>query len=287
MLKGLLTGSGLKSFAGRLDVAKDAMRVDFAAIGGKQGLIGTGAGDGPGAAAAVPAGSWLSIGFGDVGGTFTQAIKSLGSSGAFGGLSPEVLLSGLKAQLGVDVQKDLLSWMGDAALFVRGTTASDVGGALVVHSKDPAASRRAIPELKSLLRRLGVQVGGLRRSGAGSGVAGFSVHAGSKLPGAVEIAAKDDTFVIAYGKDALRDALAGGDQLGDSAPYKAAAGLLDGAKPSLFLDTPQVVKLIGSLAGGDPDFQKAKPTLDAFGPAAAGAKREGGTTRVKLAVSVP
>jgi hypothetical protein len=113
------------------------------------------------------------------------------------------------------------------------------------------------------------------------------VHAGSSAPGAIEVAAKGDRFVVAYGKDALHDALAGGAELGDSTPYKTAAGLLDGAKPSLFLDTPQLVDLIGSASGNDPDFQKAKPTLDAFGPAAAGGKTEGDAARVKVAVSVP
>ena len=63
-------------------------------------------------------------------------------SGVTGGMDPATLLDGLKSQLGIDVQKDLLSWMGDAALFVRGTTKSTLSGALVVHSKDPAASRR-------------------------------------------------------------------------------------------------------------------------------------------------
>jgi hypothetical protein len=288
LFKGFLAGSGLKSVAASLDVAKDAVRADVAAIGLKPGAAGgTGSGDGPGAAAAVPAGSWLSVGFGDVGGTFDSMLKNLGSSGAFGGMSPEVLLSGLKSQLGIDVQKDFLAWMGDAALFVRGTTRSDLGGALVVHSKDPAASRRAIPKLKTLLTGLGVHVGSLSGARGASGVSGLSVKPGSSMPGAIEIASKGDMFVVAYGKGALGEALAGGSKLGDSAPYKTAAGLLDGAKPSLFLDTPQVVKLIGAFAGNDPDFQKAKPTLQAFGPAAAGAKHEGDAERVKIAVSVP
>ncbi len=119
MFKGLLTGSGLQSVAAKLDVASNALRIDAAAIGLK---TKAGSGDGPGAAAAVPAGSWLSVGVGDVGGTISKAISSLGDSGATGGVDPATLLQGLQSQLGVDVRKDLLSWMGDAALFVRGTS---------------------------------------------------------------------------------------------------------------------------------------------------------------------
>jgi hypothetical protein len=282
--KALLTGSGLRSIAASLNVAKDAVRLDAALIGIKPGTTGTGAGDGPGAAAAVPAGSWLSVGVGDVGGTLQSMLKNLSAGGATGGLDPATLLSGVKSQLGIDVQQDLLSWMGDAALFVRGTTMSDLGGALVVSSKDPAASKRAVGKLRTLLEGFGVTTQGLRS--AGGNVEGFAVDAGS-APHPLEVAAKDDKFVVAYGKDALRDALAGGGRLGDSDAYKTAAGLLGGAKPSLFLDTPQLVKLIGAASGTDPGFQKAKPTLDAFGPAAAGGSSEGDVMRIKVAVAVP
>jgi uncharacterized protein DUF3352 len=281
--KGLLTGSGLQSVAASLSVARDAVRVDAAAIGLK---TKAGKGDGPAAAAAVPAGSWLSVGVGDVGGTVASAIKSFGSAGATGGVDPETLLQGLKSQLGIDLQKDLLSWMGDAALFVRGTTADDLGGALVVKSKDPAASQASIGKLRTLLKALNVSVTSLRDAPAGA--SGFSVKVGSSLPDRIEVAAKDDTFVVAYGKDALKDALSPPSPLGDSAPFKTAAGLLEGAEPSLFLDTPQVVTLLASLAGDDDeDFRKAKPTLDTFGPAAAGVSSDGDVTRLKAAVSVP
>ena len=53
------------------------------------------------------------------------------------------------------------------------------------------------------------------------------------------IAAKGDRFVVAYGRRALADALGAGPRLGDRAAYRTAAGLLDGARPSLFLDTPR------------------------------------------------
>jgi hypothetical protein len=287
--KGLLTGSGLQSVAASLDVTSNALRVDAAAIGLKAGAAGgggSGSGDSAAAAASAPAGAWLSVGLGDIGGTFKSSLSTLGSAGATGGIDPATLMQQLKAQLGIDVEKDLLSWMGNAALFVKGTTMSDLGGALVVTSKDPAASKAAIPKLKKLLSGLGVKTSAL--SGPGTGDAtGFSIDIGGPIAGGIKVATKDDKFVIAYGASALKDALDGGDKLGDSDPFKTAAGLLEGAKPSLFLDTPQVVKLLASFAGSDEDFAKAKPTLDAFGPAAAGTVRDGDVTRLKAAVAVP
>jgi hypothetical protein len=286
--KGLLTGSGLQSVAASLDVASNALKVDAAAIGLKAGAKGSGAGSGDAAAAAAsaPAGAWLSVGLGDVGGTFKSSLSTLGSAGATGGIDPATLLSQLKDQLGIDVEKDLLSWMGNADLFVQGTSMSDLGAALVVTSKDPAASKAAIPKLKRLLSGLDVKTSALSGPGT-SDATGFSIDVGGPIAGGIKVASKDDKFVIAYGSSALKDALDGGDTLGDSDPFKTAAGLLDGAKPSLFLDTPQVVKLVGSFAGSDEDFAKAKPTLDAFGPAAAGVTRDGDVTRLKAAVAVP
>jgi Protein of unknown function (DUF3352) len=284
--KGLLTGSGLQSVAAKLDVASNALKVDAAAIGMKAGASGSGKGDSAAAAASAPAGAWLSVGLGDIGGTFKQSLATLGSAGATGGVDPATLLSQLKSQLGVDVEKDFLSWMGNAELFVKGTTMSDLGGALVVTSKDPAASKAAIPKLKKLLSGLDVKTSALSGPGT-SGADGFSIDIGGPVAGGIKVANKDDKFVIAYGAAALQDALDGGDTLGDSDPFKTAASLLDGAKPSLFLDTPQVVKLLGTLAGSDEDFAKAKPTLDTFGPAAAGITREGNVTHLKAAVAVP
>ncbi|MDX6703744.1 MAG: hypothetical protein QOF26_3970 [Baekduia sp.] len=282
MLKGLLAGSGLQSVAAKLDVAADAVRIDAAAIGLKTGTAGA-QGDGPGAAAAVPAGSWLSVGIGDIGGAVTRQLAQLGASGATGGIDPAAILQQFSGSLGLDVQKDLLSWMGDGAIFVRGTSMTDLNGALVVQSKDPAKSTAAIGKIHKLLSTFGIKTGAL--TGV-AGAEGLTVGAGS-LPDAIEVAAKGDKFVIAYGHAALKDALAGGAPLGDTAPFKTAAALLGGAKPSLFLDTPQVVTLLASRAGSDPSFAKAKPTLDAFGPAAAGVTSEGDVTRVKIAVAVP
>jgi Protein of unknown function (DUF3352) len=280
-LKGLVAGSGLRSIGAALEVAQNALRVDAAVIGIK---AGKGSGDGPGAAADVPAGSWLSVGIGDVGAAISSALSQLGNSGAIGPLDPETLLAQLKSGLGVDVRRDFLSWMGDTALFVRGTSKDRLNGALVVHSTDPAASQRAIGVLRDLLPKLGAKVESLP---GGSGAEGLRVPLGSGGP-TVDIAAQGDRFVIAIGPGALDAALGSSPRLGDSSAYKTAAGLLGGARPSLFLDTPQVVRLVGQSVSATErvGFDKARPTLDAFGPAAAAVTPEGDKLRVKAAVEV-
>jgi hypothetical protein len=48
-----------------------------------------------------------------------------------------------------------------------------------------------------------------------------------------------------------------------------------------------VTSLIEAFAGGDGDFQKAKPYLDTFGAVVAGAKDEGsGVTRARFVVTL-
>jgi hypothetical protein len=168
---------------------------------------------------------------------------------------------------------------------------------------------------------LGDRIGfALTSPGAGAGAGGATGHKGD---GVAAIASKDDdraqAFVdgrpntekrsyrgvdyrydakqdtaaavvghIAMGPGALAAALGtGGPRLGDSDNYKTAAALLGGAKPSVFIDTPAVVKLLGATVSDQAGFAAARPTLDAFGPAAAGVTPDGDTLRVKAAVAVP
>jgi len=280
MLQGALTGTGLRSIAGRLDVASDALRADVAVLGAKRQTPA--GGDAAAAAAAVPADAWLSVGVGDVGAYVQNALKGLGRSGASSGIDPAVLLQQLKAGFGVDVQQDFLSWMGDAAFFVRGTKPDTVGGGLIVHSKDPAASRRAIGTIDGLLTTFDVAHGPLRGV---AGAEGLEVHL-SGVDRPIDIAAKDDRFVVAFGEDALRAALGGGAQLGQSPAFTQAAGLLGGPKPSLFLNTPSAVALLGAFAGSAPGFRNATPTLDALGPLVAGGEDRDGVTHAEVAIAV-
>jgi hypothetical protein len=281
-LSGLVAGSGVRSIAASLDAAPNALRVDAAVLGAKN--PGARAGDGPAAAAAVPADAWLGAGIGDVGGTLRKALaRQGGGGGALGGFSIAQVEALLQQRLGIDLEHDFLSWMGDAAVFVRGSSRADLGGAVVITSKNPAASRAAIGKLDKLLTTFGKSPRPLRGVDGAEGL----VLGGAGGRPTLEIAAKDDKFVVALGNGALEAALGGGGQrLGDTGAYKSAVGLLEGVKPSLFLDTPSAVKVLESFAGDRPRFRRAKPTLDVFGPAAAGLERRGDVTHVKVAVGI-
>ena len=59
----------------------------------------------------------------------------------------------LKQATGLDLQEDVISWMGDWGLFVRGTTLEDLSGGLIIETTDEAASKRAIDAVARLARQ--------------------------------------------------------------------------------------------------------------------------------------
>ena len=96
------------------------------------------------------------------------------------------------------------SWTGwaRARSSSSATPRATLGGALVVQSKDPAATRAAIPKLSALIGRFanGVEAKPLRAAGVDEGIT-------LQPPGAptgIHIAAAGDLFVIAAGDEALK-----------------------------------------------------------------------------------
>jgi len=267
-----------KTIAAALSSDADAIRVDAVALGAKP--IGPEGASGAEALAGLPADAWLGIGVGDLGATLDGVLEQLSSSG-LAGVGVEALLGQLRQQIGLDVRRDLLAWMGDAAIFAAGTSRGDLRGALVVKSKDPAATRRAVVALA----RLAGDSSPLAMDGVDEG---FQVVGADGSPDAW-VAAAGDRFVIAVGqRRALEEVIAPDATLASTPAFTAAAAKLGGGvRPSFFLDMTSVTALLGDVAGSDPDFAAAKPYLDAFAAIAGGAKREGDdATRVRIVVTL-
>jgi len=237
----------LNSFSGR-GLVPDSLAADPAFVAGLTGK------------------AWLAAGIGDVG---SRLEEQLGGSDAILGL--------VSAQAGLDVKKDLLSWMGEGAVFVTGDSPATIGGALVVKSKDPAATRAAVPKLGSLISRFatGATVSDLQASGVDAGI---TVRA-QGVPAPIQIAAAGDRFVIAVGQGALQEAISPSSRLGDQADFKSAAATLgDNLKPTAYV----AVSRLGSLAAFlGKDTQQARDTLARF-TALVAADRGDGRFRASL-----
>jgi hypothetical protein len=165
-LRELLGGQGTRAFGAALHLRDDAILVDSATLGGRAP-----GGDPAGTVAGLPAGSWLALGLGDVGQSLQgmlDAARRLAQSGGQGARVDQGLRA-LEGRLGLDLEDDLLSWMGDAGLFARGTSITDIGGALVVRTKDPAKTRAALQRIRELAGGLGT-TSELRGPGIDAGV---------------------------------------------------------------------------------------------------------------------
>ena len=271
VLPGLLD-SLPESVGARLDAAADAVRLDATARGGSG--IGAGA---PRAVTELPGDSWLGLGIADVGGTLDDTIERLSSQG-IAGVGVQAFLAQLRQQTGLDLRRDVLSWMGDAGLFVTGERAGSTGGGLVIEAKDAARMRSTVGKLAPLVRGLGG--GEIDQLDARGVDEGFVVRTDGKP--AVYVAAAGERFVIAVGRRALGQAIAPADRLGDQADFRAAAEKLgDGLQPSFYLDVPAVTRLL-ERGGDDEKLAMVRPYLEAFGELVGGSRREGDVTRAKV-----
>ena len=216
---------------------------------------------------------------------YLPMVQAVAGGGGFTGVGVNALLGQFKKQTSLDLRQDVLGWMGDAGVFVGGTTSADLGGALVIKTTDPAKTKRTLAVLKRYARQsAGTKVTSLKGSGIDDG---FTAQ--DPTGPAVHVALAGDRFVVAVGgKDVLAQAISPGQKLGSSPAFTAAAGKLgNGLRPSFYLDFTQVTKLLETFAGTDADFQKAKPYLDTFGAIVAGAKSEGsGVTRSRFVVTL-
>jgi len=280
-LRQILMSSGGEAVGASVRAEEDRFEVESATLGVKKSSVP--AGNASGALTRLPGDAWLAAGIGNIGGRLDQSLRQAGQLGAIAGFDLESVLGQVRRQSGIDVRRDLLSWMGDGGFFVRGTSLGDAGGALVVQSKNPERSRAVVAKIGRFLRSQGAPVRALRDA---PGVdAGISVRFGNFE---AALAAAGDRFVIAVGASALEAALSPSEKLGDSAGFKSAAEQLGGdAKPTFFFDMQPLLQLVEGLGvGDDPDYRKAQPYLRAFSTIAAGAKRDGDIQRGKLVVGV-
>src|SRR4051812_7059703 len=142
-----------KTIAAALDAEPGMLRLDSAAFGNGGGF--SNGASGADALAGLPADAWLGVGVGEVGQTVNGFLDPGSSKGGLAGGGVPALLGPAQQGVGPGIPPDLLGWVGDAGLYVAGTTDADRRAALVVASKDPAATQRAVRALEPLARRSG------------------------------------------------------------------------------------------------------------------------------------
>jgi Protein of unknown function (DUF3352) len=232
-------------------------------------------GEGGNNTAELPAQSWLAFSVPDLGDTLGSMLSAFTSAG--GGTA--ALAQQLEAATGLDLDKDVLSWMGDASLWVSGTSVPTLNGALIVETKDEAASKRFIDTIATLLDK-SAHVS--RRPG------GYKLEIPS-LPQPVHLFQHEGKVVLAYTDVAAWQAVHPQGRLGDTQEYRDAVEMLGGGyRLSLYVSFPEIIDLVDTTGARDDEtWLKIKPYLERLGVLVAGGKKEGDDVRSALGVTVP
>ncbi|MEA2418753.1 MAG: hypothetical protein QOE60_959 [Thermoleophilaceae bacterium] len=240
-------------------------------------------GESGGRAADLPADSWLALAQPDLGKTISYFVDAFGA--VAGGR--DALEQQLKAATGLDLDRDVISWMGDWSLFVRGTSVDKLSGALVIETTDRAASRRFIGAIAQLARK-GLNdrgsVGPLDVPGGGEGVTLRTPSVSEPI----HLFQRDGKVVLAYGDSAAADAFDPGEKLGDTQAYKdAQAALGEDYDLSFYLGFEPIVALVDSTGAGDDEgWLKIKPYLEPLGALVVGARKDGDKIRSAFGLTV-
>jgi hypothetical protein len=233
----------------------------------------------------VPGDSWGAFGLADLGATLEVAYEGLIDSFAAGGMSPEDLDAQFEAQTGLNLREDLLSWMGDAGIFVSGTDPVSIEGGLVIESSDPATSSATVDQLATLLERQGIRTEPLSAGGA----EGFAVDI--PAPGVTQraVVLAGERVVIAYGEEAAVRALEGSDPLSESEAFQTATeGLGDGFTASGYFDVDAIQELAEAAGASQfPEYEEdVKPWLEPFTYVTFGSRENGGRLVQRLVIGI-
>lgn len=221
----------------------------------------------------LPADSWVAMAQPDFDKTLDFFIES--AAGFVGGR--DVVERQFKAATGLDLQRDVLDWMGDFAVFARGSAVSDLDGALIIETSDESASGRVIDRLRKLAETQadnpGDRVTPLSAPGGGDG---FSLVSRS-FPQPLHLFQRNGRVVLAFGDKAASDAVEASEPLGDSAEYQQAAESLGAYDVSFYVAVGPVLELIESTAvASNADWQDAKPYLEPLDALIGGTSGDGG-----------
>jgi uncharacterized protein DUF3352 len=209
----------------------------------------------------LPGDTWAALGAADVGESLRDTIDGL--AGALGGIA---VRRELQDQTGLDLDRDLLDWVGHVGVFVRGTTPATLDGGVVIQPTDEDRAADAVGrivgavQVKTKTRAQPVDVAGADQA--------FALSGGRALARPIVIARGSGLVVITAGKAAAEAALGSDDRLGDSDLYSEAQELV-GMEPSVLVGMPQLLELVNA-SGPDPEFAEAAPYLEAYSVLAAG-----------------
>jgi hypothetical protein len=209
----------------------------------------------------LPADAFAAVGLDDIRGRIDRLVKQIESAGI-----PNVDEGDLSRQLqerfDIDLKSDLLSWLGDGALFLSGTSIEDLGGALVLDSRDPTASAGLIAKLATLIQREDRgRIEPLKLPGGGEG---FNVtELSDRLPEPVHVVQRDDRLVIGYKDELTELGFASDEQLSENDLFSSARDAVGSDHPiNFFIEVGPLLGLLDAVgASEDPNYAAVRKYL--------------------------
>jgi hypothetical protein len=243
----------------------------------------TGTGDASAALEALPATADLGIAASEFGQSFSEGLEAFSDKGVPGQIQPGELGQAFEA-MGINV-KTLGQSFGDLAGFVEGSSESNLGGALVVETKDSNEARNLVANIGLLLRATSTP-GVTAINGK---ISGFSVHVSEIGPKPLIVGSAGEKIVIAYGPKSAAQALRSQTKtLGTTPGYEAGKAALGSTPMSAYVDGGPMLQLVEALLSPAElaKIEGAKPYLQKIAYLAIGSEAEGKTTATKVIVGL-
>jgi Protein of unknown function (DUF3352) len=250
MLLGMLD---LHPFVATLDAKPDSLIVDVASPGTKVDPNGPGAASSP-LIESFPADSWLALAVPKAGAALGKLEAALKSNPLIGAEFANIAAS-VRAQTGIDLDKDVVASLGDVGMFVRGTTPATVAATLVTRPTRPGALANTMKRLPAVIV--------------------------AKTRGRAKVTPQASGFDVAgpRGKRRLlvRTGVRAQTKLGNTALFRTAAALI-GQRPTFFVNVGPALDLAAKAPRhkSDEHFKAALPRLRHVEYVAAGARRDAG-----------
>jgi Protein of unknown function (DUF3352) len=237
--------------------------------------------------AELPGGSWGAFAFGDIGSIVNGLFETYSGMG-IPGFNQQAIEQQFKAETGMDLQQDVLSWMGDVGVFVQGTSLPTLSGGVVIETTDPEASRLAVKKLEAYATEQQAPVEPLSIEGA----EGFTISVPLQ-PQAINVAAGEERVVVAYGDLATEQALEGEVTLAGNENFQTAQEALgEGFNVSGYFQADPIQELVETLllpqvSATDPEAsanyeENVKPFIDPMSFLVFGQKIEDETAVTKV-----
>jgi hypothetical protein len=251
----------------------------------------------------LPGEAWLALGLGDIGGAIQNGLDSI-ESAEVKGLSGEQLRSQLDELTGLDLDQ-VAQALGGGALFVQGSSTSDLRGALIIQSDDEAVSAELLDSLESLISAQagtsGVTVTSLSTESSPSSSetttdsseqttqSGFQVESGD-LPQPIQVVQQDNRIIAGYGGGIVGEIINSSGKtsgLTGTPGFTAAEEAVGSLGVDAYLSFQPVFELAEGLgAEDDPGFQSAKRYLNSLDFLAVGSGNEGDRALLRMIVGL-